>query len=174
MHVCLTQFQELDWSGLSRFLAAQYLRSTWPVITNKFLSTKKGSLQVSLLHINHVRCSIRPRGGTFRPLPEFHEEQKKYDLTGVPGEAKEILVYTFITVEGEKGRFQRDYYVRDFYDWRSHTLQAIHECGNRETHSSCQFRESVAAHGRRKVDSEIDLSWMQKWPMGKEHQRYHV
>ena len=43
-------------------------------------------------------------------LPEFHEEPKVYDLTGVPGGAKEMLVYTFVTVKGEEDNFQRGYY----------------------------------------------------------------
>ena len=45
-------------------------------------------------------------------LPEFGGEEKEYDLTGagVPAEAKAILVYTFVTVKGVSGDFQRGYY----------------------------------------------------------------
>ncbi len=43
------------------------------------------------------------------PLPEFHEEEKVYDITGIPAD-KEILVYAFVTIKGEKGPFQRGYY----------------------------------------------------------------
>ncbi len=43
-------------------------------------------------------------------LPEFHEEEKVYDLTGLPTGAKEVLVYAFVTIKGEKGPFQRGYY----------------------------------------------------------------
>lgn len=45
-------------------------------------------------------------------LPEFHEQEQTYDLKcggQVPGEAKEVLVYTFVTTNGE-GEFQRGYY----------------------------------------------------------------
>ena len=41
-------------------------------------------------------------------LPEFHDELKSYDLK-VPAEAKEVLIYTFVTTCGE-GDFQRGYY----------------------------------------------------------------
>lgn len=41
-------------------------------------------------------------------LPEFHDELKSYDLN-VPAEAKEVLIYTFVTTCGE-GDFQRGYY----------------------------------------------------------------
>ena len=45
-------------------------------------------------------------------LPEFDQQVCTYDLTsdgGIPAEAKEFLVYTFITSIGE-GDFQRGYY----------------------------------------------------------------
>lgn len=41
-------------------------------------------------------------------LPEHHNEEKTYDLS-VPPEAKEVLVYAYITAQGE-GSFQRGYY----------------------------------------------------------------
>ena len=44
-------------------------------------------------------------------LPEFHEQEIEYPLSGVPTEAKEILVYTFVTVKGSSGPFQRGYFV---------------------------------------------------------------
>ena len=46
------------------------------------------------------------------PLPEYDDEQKEYDLTGtgVPTEAKEILVYTFVTAKSVRGEFHRGYY----------------------------------------------------------------
>lgn len=45
-------------------------------------------------------------------LPEYHEQVETYDLKvggQVPGEAKEVLVYAFVTTNGE-GEFQRGYY----------------------------------------------------------------
>jgi len=45
-------------------------------------------------------------------LPEFHDELKTYDLKldgKIPAEAKEVLLYTFVTTRGE-GEFQRGYY----------------------------------------------------------------
>ena len=45
-------------------------------------------------------------------LPEFDQEVYTYDLTSdnsIPAEAKEVLLYTFITSIGE-GYFQRGYY----------------------------------------------------------------
>ena len=46
------------------------------------------------------------------PLPEHHDEQKEYDLTGagIPPKAKEILVYTFVTAKFVSGEFHRGYY----------------------------------------------------------------
>lgn len=44
------------------------------------------------------------------PLPEFHGEQKEYDLTGGPSGAKEALVYAFVTIKGEEGPFERGYF----------------------------------------------------------------
>ena len=45
-------------------------------------------------------------------LPEFHGELTTYDLKAnrsIPIEAKELLVYTFVTTHGD-GTFQRGYY----------------------------------------------------------------
>lgn len=45
-------------------------------------------------------------------LPEFHDELKTYDLKldgKIPADAREVLVYTFVTTRGE-GDFQRGYY----------------------------------------------------------------
>ena len=44
------------------------------------------------------------------PLPEYSGDEKEYTITGVPTGAKEILVYTFVTVKGESGDFHRGYY----------------------------------------------------------------
>ena len=45
-------------------------------------------------------------------MPEFHDELKSYDLKvkgNIPAEAKEVLVYVFVTTHGD-GNFQRGYY----------------------------------------------------------------
>ena len=56
--------------------------------------------------------SCEPMNVSLGVLPEFHEEVKSYDLKvggQVPGEAKEVFVYAFVTTSGEGG-FQRGYY----------------------------------------------------------------
>lgn len=46
-------------------------------------------------------------------LPEYDDELKSYDLLSegkVPAEAKEVLVYTFVTSHGDRKDFHRGYY----------------------------------------------------------------
>jgi len=48
---------------------------------------------------------------TLGDLPSFHEDEIAYELTDpqIPRDAKEVLIYTFITSIGQ-GKFQRGYY----------------------------------------------------------------
>lgn len=46
-------------------------------------------------------------------LPEYDDELKSYDLQldgKIPAEAKEVLLYTFVTTRGDRDDFHRGYY----------------------------------------------------------------
>lgn len=57
-------------------------------------------------------AAYEPVNVSMGALPEFSDEWKSYDIKmkgKLPADAKEVLLYTFVTTRGE-GDFQRGYY----------------------------------------------------------------
>ena len=66
----------------------------------------------SLVQSETMAAEYEPTQVLLGTLPEFPDQVTSYDLKvggEVPGTAKEVLVYVFVTTSGE-GEFQRGYY----------------------------------------------------------------
>lgn len=69
-------------------------------------------MEVRRSFIQTMSAEYEPMQVSLGTLPEFPDEVTSYDLKEggqVPGTAKEVLVYMFVTTSGE-GEFQRGYY----------------------------------------------------------------
>jgi len=65
-------------------------------------------------------------------LPEYDDELKSYDLQldgKIPAEAKEVLLYTFVTTRGDRDDFHRGYYEISTSQGEKN-LSTVHECGS--------------------------------------------
>ena len=78
----------------------------------RLFSFVKRTLQVPTSVLYPTMAEYIPVVRSMGVLPEFPEQVVTYDLKvdgGIPGEAKEVFVYLFVTTHGE-GEFQRGYY----------------------------------------------------------------